>query len=271
MTAAVARQLENTEALYRTLASDPVACAYMLANLEDDFAPYCAWYGIGGGELLDAVVLVYTAHRTPVITTFGQAGSVRDTLASFQQTLPDRALMYIQPHHIAASDEVYEVEALVPVLRLALERDDFVSAPETGFEIERLTHRSTAEIVELYQFYPDNFFEPAQLDSGHFYGIRVDDRLVSVTGVHSVSERAGVATLGHLVTHPDYRGRGLSTAGTSYLCVRLLEAGTNLMALSVRRQNRSAVRVYEKLGFRYHDTYLEGFADRARPVQGNLI
>jgi len=44
------------------------------------------------------------------------------------------------------------------------------------------------------------------------------------------------------------------------------------MALNVRRQNRSAVRVYEKLGFRYHDTYLEGFADKTGQLsQGQLL
>jgi hypothetical protein len=35
--------------------------------------------------------------------------------------------------------------------------------------------------------------------------------------------------------------------------------------LNVSRGNRSAVRVYEKLGFRYHDTYLEGEGTR-RPL-----
>jgi ribosomal protein S18 acetylase RimI-like enzyme len=272
VTVSEARKLDSTEALYVALAEDPIACAYMLANLEEAFAPYCSWYGVGGGEVPDGLVLVYTAFRIPVVITYGQATRVREALMHFHPVLPDRALVHMQPHHLAASDTVYETDGLVPILRLGLEREHFAPASTEGFEIELLSHRNTVEIIELYQFYPDNFFEPSQLDSKHFYGIRLDGRLVSVTGVHSVSERAGIATLGHLVTHPDYRGRGLSTAGTSHLCASLLDEGIDLMALNVRRQNRSAVRVYEKLGFRYHDTYLEGFADKTGQLsQGQLL
>ena len=267
-----ALKLENTEPLYALFSSDPVACAHMLANLEDAFAPYCDWYAYGTEERLDATVLVYTAYRIPLVTTYGQAGGVQEVLSTFHGQLPGRAVVHIQPHHLGASDRVYEADTLAPILRLALEREHFVAAETASVEIEALTHRSTGEIIELYQYYPDNFFEPYQLDSGRFYGARVEGRLVSVTGVHSVSERAKIATLGHLVTHPDFRGRGLSTACTSHLCARLLESGIDLMALNVRRQNRSAVRVYEKLGFRYHDTYLEGFADKAgKPTQGHLL
>ncbi len=267
-----ARKLENTEALYGLFSDDPIACAHMLANLEDAFAPYCDWYGIGVGDEIDATVLVYTAYRIPLVTTYGQAGGVQEILSAFHHELPGRAVVHIQPHHLGASDRTFEADTLVPILRLALEREHFAPVATDHVEIEALSHRSTGEIIELYQFYPDNFFEPSQLDSGRFYGVRVDGRLVSVTGVHSVSERAQIATLGHLVTHPDFRGRGLSTACTSHLCARLLESGIDLMALNVRRQNRSAVRVYEKLGFRYHDTYLEGFADKAgKPRQGHLL
>lgn len=272
MTERKARRLENTEALYEFFTETPVACAHMLANLEEAFAPYCDWYAIGEGDQIDATVLVYTAYRIPVVTTYGQAGGVRDVLNTFHSELPDRAVVHIQPHHLGASDRVYEADSLVPILRLSLDREHFAPVNPSGMTIELLTHRCTGEIMELYHFYPDNFFEPSHLDSERFYGVRVDGKLVSVTGVHSVSERARIATLGHLVTHPDYRGRGLSTACTSHLCWRLLESGIDLMALNVRRHNRSAVKVYEKLGFRYHDTYLEGFADKSpKPTQGHLL
>ena len=76
--------------------------------------------------------------------------------------------------------------------------------------------------------------------------------------MHAVSPQGKLAVLGNIVTHPDHRGQGLSTACTARLCTRLFDEGIEMLALNVRRQNRSAVRVYEKLGFRYHDTYLEG-------------
>ena len=91
-----ARKLENTEALYGLFADDPVACAHMLANLEEAFAPYCDWYGIGEGDQIDATVLVYTAYRIPLVTTYGQAGGVEEGLSAFHDELPDRAVVHIQ-------------------------------------------------------------------------------------------------------------------------------------------------------------------------------
>ena len=156
MTDCKAQKFDDLDALYTVLADDPVPCAYMLANLEEAFAPFCSWYGVGDEGAVDGLVLVYTAYRTPVVTTYGQAGSVRDALMAFHHVLPDRAHVHIQPHHLAASDQVYEAEGLVPVLRLAVDRESFVPARTDGFEIEQLSHRSTGEIIELYQYYPDS-------------------------------------------------------------------------------------------------------------------
>jgi len=148
---------------------------------------------------------------------------------------------------------------------MALLAAEFTPSNNPFIEVESLSHRNTGEIIALYQHYPDNFFEPSQLDSGHYLGVRVEDVLVSVAGVHLHSPSFGIAALGNIVTHPEHRGRGLSTACTEALCERLFEGQVDTLALNVRRHNRSAVRVYEKLGFRYHDTYLEGFVDKTPP------
>jgi predicted GNAT family acetyltransferase len=90
----------------------------------------------------------------------------------------------------------------------------------------------------------------------------VKERLVAVAGVHIVSEVDRLAALGNIVTHPEHRGQGLSTACTAHLAQRLLGEGIDVLALNVVRANASAVRVYEKLGFRENNTYLEGFLTR---------
>ena len=183
-------------------------------------------------------------------------------MAAFHSTLPDRPLLHIQPHHLLALDGLFTADGLQEMLRMGCQAEGFTPAPAHEHKVERLTHRHTGEIIDLYHFYPDNFFEPAQLGTGHYYGIRVDDQLVSVAGVHILGRSSGVAVLGNIVTHPDFRMRGLSTACTSYLCEQLLREGSQVLALNVQRNNHSAVAVYEKLGFRYHDTYIEGFVTR---------
>ena len=145
------------------------------------------------------------------------------------------------------------------MLRMGMMADVF--SPCAAFlddAVEGLSLRDIGDIIDLFQYYPDNFFEPAQLATGHYYGIRREGKLVSVAGVHVFSGENAVACLGNIVTHPEHRGQGLSTTCTSHLCAALIDDGVRVLALNVDRHNRSAVRVYEKLGFLEHMTYVEG-------------
>ncbi len=252
------RLVEDKDLLRATLRRDPIATAYMLGDLADPYCNYTRWYGAGEGDTLEGVVLVYTALSAPVVITFGEPGPVEDVFATCHDAFPGRALVHLQPDHLQAIDQSFKCENLRPMLRMGLSSKAFAPAPEAAYDILQLGHRDTGEIIELFQFYPDNFFEPTQLGTGHYYGVRLDGRLVSVAGVHVFAPDERVACLGNIVTHPDYRGRGLSTACTSHLCAALIAEGVDVLALNVDRHNRSAVRVYEKLGFREHLTYLEG-------------
>ena len=122
-----------------------------------------------------------------------------------------------------------------------------------------LTHRDTGAIMRLYHHYPDNFFEPALLDTGHYFGVRQNDELVSVAGIHVLSEKYDVAAIGNIVTHGEHRGKGLATH-----CVgRLLEAlfpKVNHVTLNVREANESAIACYRKFGFTARYDFLEGWA-----------
>ncbi|MGM0575661.1 MAG: GNAT family N-acetyltransferase [Myxococcota bacterium] len=254
--------VEDRDLLLKTLRGDPVRCAYMLGDLDEAYWDLATWYGAGAGDDLDAVLMVYDGLSMPVMITWGQGGAMERIVQAFHAQLPGRALTHLQPHHVAAIDQYFGTEGLVPMLRMGLTEDAFEEVLEGPWEIEPLNHRHTGEIVELQRFYPDNFFEPTQIGYGHYYGVHQDDMLVSVAGVHVFSREVRVGVLGNIVTHPDYRGRGLSTACTSHLCRKLFDEGVEIVALNVKRQNRSAVSVYEKLGFRYHDTYLEGLVEQ---------
>ena len=240
-------------------------CAYMLGHMEDGYQDFCTWYAAGPDGPLEAVVLVFSGHSVPALLSVGQTGALEEIFETFHAEMPGRSVAQLQPHHVAAVDPYFATDGLVPMLRLGLAQSDFQpKLTESSVEIEHLSHRHTGLIMELYQhYYADNWFEPAQLDSGHYCGIIEDGQLISAAGVHAVSPKGRLAVLGNIVTHPAHRGQGLSTACTSHLCTRLFGEGIEVLALNVRRQNRSAFRVYEKLGFRYHDTYLEGVVTHA--------
>ena len=99
------------------------------------------------------------------------------------------------------------------------------------------------------------------LDSGQYVGIRsADGELICVAGVHVFSSEYRVAALGNITTHPQYRGQGLATTATAALCTRVLDHA-ELIGLNVRTDNKAAVRIYRKIGFKivasYHEWNIE--------------
>ena len=117
-------------------------------------------------------------------------------------------------------------------------------------------------LEELYAYGGGDAFRQRSLEFGVFYGLFDGQRLVSVAGTHIVSDTERIAALGNVMTHPDYRGRGLATVATGAVCAELLDRGIELFGLSVSRSNEAAIRVYEKIGFNRHVPFYEGTAIR---------
>jgi len=70
--------------------------------------------------------------------------------------------------------------------------------------------------------------------------------------------------IGNVFTSPSYRGKGYATVCTSQVVKELLAKYDDII-LNVDNQNRQAVGIYEKLGFREHCTYLEGLGTLKQP------
>jgi ribosomal protein S18 acetylase RimI-like enzyme len=251
------------------LQQDPITTAYMLGDLDPVYSHYCAWWVAARDGTDVAIVLVYTGFSAPVVLTFGETAGIAAIFEHDLDAIPQRALVHLLPEHLAVVAQYFHLERLRPMLRMGLRSAHFrphMGPIPPGYSAPtRLSHRDTGDIMGLFQYYPDHFFEPHQLTAGHYYGLRAesdDARLLAVAGIHVVSKSDRVAAIGNIVTHPDHRGRGLSTLCTSMLVMALIDEGVELLALNVERKNSSAVRVYEKLGFREHVTYLEGFLVR---------
>jgi len=144
------------------------------------------------------------------------------------------------------------------MLRMGLSKSE---APpcERSKDVVALSHRDTGDIMALYQHYPDNFFEPSLLNTGMYFGVRVNSVLVSVAGIHQLSESKGIAAVGNIVTHPEHRGLGYATICVSHLVSELLER-VDEVALNVAASNGSAIRCYESVGFKKKYTFKEGWA-----------
>lgn len=106
---------------------------------------------------------------------------------------------------------------------------------------------------------PDFFF-PSMVESGVFYGIFEGAELVAAAGTHVHSPEEGAAAIGNVYTRRHRRAQGL---GKRVTCAVLRElAPLRTVALNVRTDNVSALRVYEQLGFQKYCEFVEAIAVR---------
>lgn len=129
---------------------------------------------------------------------------------------------------------------------------------------ERLAREDCSELERLFASGDGGgiAFAPFQLDNGFFRGIRRDGELVAAAGVQVVSCKEGVAAIGNIFTHPEFRGQGLAQVVTSAVVGALKAAGIQDIGLNVVDSNTAAVRAYERIGFRTRFRYYEGPAVR---------
>jgi ribosomal protein S18 acetylase RimI-like enzyme len=95
---------------------------------------------------------------------------------------------------------------------------------------------------------PGTYVWPREPGSRRWAGMHVDGALVAVGGDAWTAEHVGF--LAGVATHPDHRGRGLSTTLCRFVVHHLLEEHP-ACALMVDGGNHQAIKVYRRLGFRY--------------------
>ncbi|RVU42322.1 GNAT family N-acetyltransferase [Lujinxingia sediminis] len=261
-------ELTERDELREFLVQDRLANAYLLGNLDPSYFQFCRWYGSRDerGEIAN-LMLVYRGLSLPVVFTSGRGEDLPDFLKACYEVVPERFHFHVLETQMADLNSTFEVGQAEAMIRMGLERRHF----EPGVRderVERLGHRDTAQIMALYEHYPDNFFEPYQLETGLYFGIRDEEGdLVSIAGVHVVSEAHDIAVIGNLVTHSGRRGQGLATACTARLLEELFER-VSLVALNVQVENAPAIRMYENFGFRANNRFYEGRWSKAAERAG---
>lgn len=244
------------------LRAHPVERAYMLGDLDPARAEHCQWWAIPGDApgLLDAVALLYNGLRVPAVLTSGLTNDVHALIHAIQGQLPRTFYAQLRTHHVPAVMRSLRMSTPEERVRMGLTRATYT--PSGGTEgVKPIGHRDTGALMALYTHYPDNFFDPAQLDTGLYCGIWDDDMLVSVAGLHVLSEANDIAAIGNIVTHTDYRGQGMASRCVKALLDRLFTR-VGHVALNVSADNGPAIRCYQKFGFKEQHRFVEAWVHR---------
>ena len=160
--------------------------------------------------------------------------------------------------HEAAVRDLYELDAPLRMLRMVVGRDTFT--PFAG-PAERLTALDIDDLNRLYQLGFRAGFPGSVVEEGVYYGVRVRGRLVSAAGTHAINPREGIAVVGNVMTHADFRGHDFAKMVTSAVTRELLDRLPDV-ALNVHADNEPAVAAYTRLGYRTHCQLIERLARR---------
>lgn len=242
------------------LETDRLYAAYAIGDLEPHLFAQTRWVGAEKDGRLQAIVLHFRGLELPVLFLMGDTDGLRAILESAK--FPDRAYVTCRTEHLPMTHEFYAWEERIPMWRMVLEPASF--RPAKG-DCVRLTPAHSDQLAALYALGGGTGFSTRQLRHGVFYGVFAGGRLVATAGTHVLSPTFGVAAVGNVFTHPDYRRQGYGTATTSAVVTELLERGIRDVVLNVGQDNAGAIRIYERLGFERYCPFLEGRA-RARRV-----
>lgn len=259
------RAVTDRDAIAAFLRRDRLYAAYALGDLDGPNRKRLAW-GMAHDAAGDPTALVMH-HEGLVPQPLFLMGSPEGCRAILEHVLKPRdAYFQGTTGHEAAIDGLYELDAPVHMLRMVTDRATFT--PFAG-EAERLGPADIDDLNRLYQLGFRGGFPASTLEEGVYYGVRVRDRLVSAAGTHAINPREGIAVVGNVMTHVDFRGHDFAKMVTSAVTGELLERVSDV-ALNVHADNAPAIAAYARLGYRTHCELTERLV-RRRPGGWGLM
>jgi len=240
-----ARAVTDRDEIAAYLRTDRRYGAYALGDLDSASRGRCSW-GIAYDDDGEATALAM--HHDGLVPQplflMGEPAGCRAILAGVIK--PRDAFFQSTEALDTVAGELYELERATILLRMVVDAHSFV--PSAG-NAQRLNAGDIDDLNRLYQLGFRAGFAQAILDDAVYYGIRFRGRLVSAAGTHVINRQEGIAVVGNVMTHADYRGHGLARMVTGAVTADLLEQVPDV-ALNVHADNAPAVAAYSRLGYR---------------------
>lgn len=255
--------LKNKSIIESSLRRNTPLNIYQLGDLDDFFWKYTTWYG-DDEQNPQNIILLYGGVNPPtmIALTSGDINSMNALLKNVKQHLPEKFYCHLTPGLINVFDETEIIEDLGLHYKMTLkELNTDIKIDEK--KIRQLTPNDYEVIKNFYSVsYPGNWFDKRMLETGMYYGYFEEypqnDGLLGIAGIHVYSPEYKIAALGNITTHPEHRGKGISTQVTYKLCSELLKK-VEYIGLNVMPYNEAAITCYKKIGFEITAEYEEYF------------
>lgn len=253
-------RLSNLSAIRDILRTDAPYTAYALAQLDPALFRLAEWY-LATGNQAHALIVHSRGGLGRALFALGDPGAVEALLGLHPG--PRFSFGSFRPEHRRAVERYFMFTRPQTMLRMSVSADGFKPVLR---EAVRLTGRDIAAVNRLYATEGgSSTYQPRHIEEGVYFGVYVDNLLISIAGTHVVSAVEGVAVVGNVYTHPLYRGQRLATIATSATTAHLLER-CPLVVLTVEKENEPAVRIYQRLGYETQCTLHETPLIRKEPV-----
>ena len=252
-----ARSVTDRDAIAAFLRTDRRYAAYALGDLDSSMSSRCSW-GIAydGDGSPNALAMHHDGLVPQPLFLMGDPAGCRAVLASVIK--PRDAFFQSTTRLESGVEDLYQFERPTALLRMVVDASTFV--PYSG-AAERLTPADIDDLNRLYQLGFRAGFATTILDDAVYFGVRVRGRLVSAAGTHVLNRSEGIAVVGNVMTHADYRGHDFAKMVTSAVTAELLDRVPDV-ALNVHADNTPAIAAYARLGYREHCSLSERLGRR---------
>ena len=260
-----ARSTRDRLILHRFLEQDRVFAAYAIADTDDsEFGRTRFGVAFDGGDPV-AVAMEYRGVSPQPVFAMGDPAGISAILRDVVR--PRIAYLGAKPEVFGGVRDHYRLEAPAPMVRMVVEPGSF--EPVVGDAV-RLDQGDTGHLNRLYQLGLNAYLPEQAVASGVYYGIRRGTRLIAAAGTHVISPQWGVAAVGNVFTHREYRGQGLGKVVTSAVTADLLRE-CDTVVLNVRADNPPALALYRALGYREHTEFEERLIHRDTSLWDSIV
>ena len=260
-----ARSTRDRELVRRFLRTDEVFAAYALADTDDlEFARTRWGVAFEAGEPVALVMEYRGVSPQPLFVMGDPAGIsaiVRDTIR------PRISYVSVRQSAVPALRTRYRVDAPAPMVRMLVTRSEF--RPLVG-EAARLDQADARHLNRLYQLGFNAYLPDEAVGAGIYYGVRRGTRLIAAAGTHVISPQLGIAAVGNVYTHREYRGQGLGKVVTSAVTAELFRS-CETVVLNVRADNPPALAVSRALGYRTATEFEERLIHRETSLWDSIV